>query len=324
MPSNQQSRNDRLPRNGSRISRRPSAIQLYRAAGKRAAVKVLRLHVLLVVAIALMWTAPRAPAQAGPTLAAYFTELSTTVVDPSFAPTWVFLSADTADLNGDGHQDLVALGANYPSSAVINTPQPGRVLLGDGDGHFAVASPDQFPVDSMLTVHPRKVIFADFNADRRPDMFVSSHGWDAPPKPGEQNRLYLSRAEGGWKDATGDLPQLSDFSHTSAVGDISRRGLEDIFVGNGYAHFGIRPYFLLNTGSGQFVQTARNIPVGNNEVLDPQSQHLFAGATLEDLNDDGWPDLMVAADASRPSNRLRRSFIRAYVLLNINAVMLRP
>ena len=254
-----------------------------------------------------MWTAPRAPAQAGPKLAAYFTELRATAIDPGFASTWFFLGPDTADLDGDGNQDLVALGANYPGSGVINTPQPGRVLLGDGDGHFTLASPDLFPVDSMLTVHPRKVIFADFNADQRPDMFISSHGWDAPPFPGEQNRMYLSRAEGGWRDATGDLPQLSDFSHTSAVGDISRRGIEDIFVGNGYS--GIRPYFLLNTGSGQFVQTARNIPVSNNEVLDPQSGHRFAGATLDDLNDDGWPDLMVAADAANSSNRLRRSFI---------------
>ena len=283
------------------------------ALGKRVALKVLRLQVLLLVAIALMWTAPRVPAQAGPKLAAYFTELATTVVDPSFASTYFFLGADTADLNGDGNQDLVALGYNSPGTSaggtVINTPQPGRVLLGDGEGHFTLAPPGQFPVDSMLTVHPRKVIFADFNADQRPDMFISSHGWDAPPKPGEQNRLYLSRAQGGWRDATGELPQLSDFSHTSAVGDISRRGLQDIFVGNGYDHFGIRPYFLLNTGSGQFVQTASNIPVSNNEVLDPQSRHFFAGATLDDLNDDGWPDLIVAADAGQPFHRLRRSFI---------------
>jgi hypothetical protein len=246
--------------------------------------------------------------------------LPTTVIDPSFAPTWFFLSADTADLNGDGNQDLVALGANHPGGAVINTPQPGRVLLGDGDGHFTLAPPDQFPVDSMLTVHPRKVIFADFNADQRADMFISSHGWDASPFPGEQNRLYLSRAEGGWRDATGNLPQLSDFSHSSAVGDISRRGLVDIFVGNSGGP-GIRPYFLLNTGSGQFVQTARNIPVSNNQVLDPQSRHFFAGATLDDFNDDGWPDLIVAADAGSPSHRLRRSFIPVYVLPNISVAM---
>jgi hypothetical protein len=270
--------------------------------------KVLRLQVLLLVAIALMWTATRAPAQAGPKLAAYFTELRATAIDPGFASTSFFRGADTADLNGDGNQDLVALGFNVPGGAVINTPQPGRVLLGDGDGHFTLASPDQFPVDSMLTVHPRKVIFADFNADQRPDMFVSTHGWDAPPFPGEQNRLYLSRAEGGWRDATGDLPQLNDFSHSSAVGDVSGRGLMDIFVGNSGGS-GIPPYFLLNTGSGQFVRTASNIPAGNNQVLDFRSQHHFVGATLDDLNDDGLPELMIGADAGNASFRLRRSFI---------------
>ena len=168
---------------------------------------------------------------------------------------------------------------------------------------------DLFPVDTLRTVHPRKVLFADFNADGRPDMFISSHGWDADPFPGEQNRLYLSRPEGGWRDATANLPQLSDFSHTSAVGDISGRGLIDIFVGNGYWLAGIAPYFLLNTGSGQFTQTRTNIPAGNNQLLDPFTAHHFLGATLADLDGDGLPELIVTADSSSSRDRLRRTTI---------------
>ena len=52
-------------------------------------------------------------------------------------------------------------------------------------------------LDASLTVHPRKVVFADFNGDGRQDAFVSTHGWDADSFPGEQNRLLRSTPEGG-------------------------------------------------------------------------------------------------------------------------------
>jgi hypothetical protein len=54
------------------------------------------------------------------------------------------------------------------------------------------------------------------------------HGWDGDPFPGEQNRLYLSERGGGWRDATGSLPQLNDYTHALAVGDLSARGVLDI------------------------------------------------------------------------------------------------
>ena len=65
--------------------------------------------------------------------------------------------------------------------------------------------------------------FGDLNGDGRPDMFIAGHGWDAEPFPGEQNRLYLSRPGGGWRDATGELPRLSDFSHPAAISDRTSR-----------------------------------------------------------------------------------------------------
>jgi hypothetical protein len=272
-------------------------------------VKPSRLRVLLVLATTVASTTSGLPAQTGPALADYFTDIAPVVIDASYAPLSIN-GPHTADLNGDGNEDLVVLGANYPGSVVVNVPQPGRVFLGDGKGHFAPAPTDLFPVDTLMTVHPRKVLFADFNADGVSDMFISSHGWDAPPFPGEQNRLYLSRLEGGWEDATATLPQLSDFSHTSAVGDISGRGLTDIFVGNGYAQSGQPgPYTLLNTGRGQFTRTTANIPVGRNQLLDPTTGHHFLGATFADLDDDGMPELLVTADSSRSTDKLRRSTI---------------
>ncbi len=130
---------------------------------------------VVVLAFAVALTAPRVPAQTGPRLADYFTTIPLTMVDASYAARHIF--PVTGDVNGDGHQDLIVLGIWQPGGGrTCCTPQPGRVLLGDGDGRFSPAPANLFPVDTLLTVHPRKVLFADFNADGRQDMFISTHG----------------------------------------------------------------------------------------------------------------------------------------------------
>ena len=169
-----------------------------------------------------------------PSLESYYTMLPfDVVIDPSYRP-HAHISAST-DLDGDGNEDLVLLGFTHPTSDVTAEnyrPQPGRVFLGDGDGGFRRAPAELFPVDTLNTVLPRKVPFGDLNGDGLPDMFIAGTGWDAEPFPGEQNRLYLSRPGGGWRDATSELPQLSDYSHSAAIGDIRGLGIPDILVGN--------------------------------------------------------------------------------------------
>jgi hypothetical protein len=250
------------------------------------------------------------PAFAVPSLSGYFTPLQPTVIDSTYAPLFLSFTV-TADLNGDGNQDLVVLGADYPSNgASTYTPQPGRVFFGDGKGGFTPAPPGVFPVSTLQTVHPRKVLFSDFNGDGRPDMFISSHGWDTNPFPGEQNRLYLSNPDGTWRDATAALPQLSDYSHTSAVGDINGDGRIDLFVGNGYSgQNGILPYMLMNQGGGTFALDRSELPVGAGQGMDVASGHMFPGATLADLDGDGLPDLIVTADASQSYNTLRQTTV---------------
>lgn len=261
---------------------------------------------LLVVASALVLTTSRLPAQSRPALADFYTPITSTVIDRAYAPLSVVLA--TEDLNGDGHQDLVVLGANYPQSGIVNVPQPGRVFFGDGDGHFVPAPTSLFPVDTLLTVHASG-LFSDFNGDGRADMFIAEFGFDAPPWPGRQNRLYLSRPEGGWQDTTATLPQLSDTSHSAAVGDVSGRGAVDIFVGNTFANSDALPYFLLNTGSGLFTLTRDIIPVGRDAILDTSTYHIFPGETLADLDGDGLPELIVTADASVSFKKLRQTTI---------------
>jgi hypothetical protein len=237
------------------------------------------------------------------------------VIDSGYLPLAASQPLTSQDLNGDGFQDIVVLGhvskySDIKYGDAVNVPQPGRVFLGDGNGNFVAAPANLFPVDTLMTVDCNVPQFADFNADGRPDMFLACGGWDASPWPGEQNRLYLSQPEGGWRDATANLPQLSDKPSSSAFGDISGRGLIDIYVGNSYFQDDPRglPYFLLNTGSGQFTQTSTNIPAGSKQLLNNWQQP-FTGSALVDLNDDGLPELIVTVDNKDFPDRRLHSFI---------------
>ena len=267
------------------------------------ALPLLPIPLLAVVAIS---------AQTAPKLADYYTLMTPKVIDPGYSAK--FLSHPfTADLDGDGNEDLVVLGLD--SACCGNTTiesEPGRLFFGDGNGDFSPPAAGQFPLDTFRMVMPRSVVFGDFNGDGRLDMFIAGTGWDAAPDPGEENRLYLSQPGGSWRDATATLPQLNDYTHSAAAGDLSGRGILDIIVGN---YFGgqnnINSYALLNDGTGHFTMTRANIPAGPGEVMDAQTGHWFLGTRLADLDGDGLPELILAASGTNPApySKLTRTTI---------------
>ena len=240
-----------------------------------------------------------------PSLEPYYTMLPFEVIDPSYQPH--YHHSYHADVDGDGNEDLVLLGATWPDpidgvTAENYRPQPGRVFLGDGDGGFRRAPAGRFPVETPTTITPSwKSPFGDLNGDGLTDMFIAEGGWDTPPFPGGQNRLYLSRPGGGWRDATSELPRLSDFSHSAAIGDIRGLGIPDIVVGNIWRHVPredqILPYALLNNGDETFSLDRSILPVGLDETFHFVSRGLtITGTVLADLDADGLPELIALGE----------------------------
>jgi Ca2+-binding RTX toxin-like protein len=230
-------------------------------------------------------------------LSRYFTILSTQTLDANYV-TRSLAEAFAVDINGDGHDDLFLTGLSFPPQD--NTAQPGRVVFGDGRGGFTLAAQSVFPWQTLNTVHPREIAFADFNGDGRTDVYIASHGWDANPFHGEQNRLYLSNSNGSWRDATSTLPQLLDFSHSVTTGDIDKDGDIDIYVGNIFGQAQIAPYILVNDGRGKFTIDAARLPSGPGELLSLNVMRATS-SLFSDLDGDGYSELILGNVGNSPS-----------------------
>ncbi|MBQ5948788.1 FG-GAP-like repeat-containing protein [Massilia sp. ST3] len=227
------------------------------------------------------------------------------------APTRQAASAvpEVVDANADGIADILTFGAWYPFHGSAVTPQPAVLMLGKGDGTYTAAPAGMLPA-SFTTVHPREIVQADFNKDGLVDLFIADHGYDVNPYPGGQNKLLLGKAGGGYTDASANLPQVSDFTHSASAGDINGDGNPDLFVGNMSSQASpTESYVLLGDGSGQFTKTTAGLPLEAGGLLNRQSGNFgFTSSLLADLNGDGKADL-VLGDEGNPNNKEHRSLV---------------
>lgn len=193
----------------------------------------------------------------------------------------------TVDLNQDGYTDVFVSGYT-PVSSPRRGGNEGLFLLNNGDNSFTIAEGDR-PKSEWA----REALVADFNGDSIPDVFIADHGWDTDPFPGFKNQLMLGSAN-GYVDASDRLPEIEDFSHNAAVGDIDKDGDIDIFVAN----TDITPasevsYFLINDGSANFELDRNRLPL---RLSNPNGSSVTLAADLADLDGDGASELIVGQE----------------------------
>jgi hypothetical protein len=199
---------------------------------------------------------------------------------------------EMGDINGDGVSDIVVTRLAFP---IAHASFPIGIFLGNGRGGFADGS-SMFTGPVPRTQHGRQIVIADFNGDRRNDIFVADHGYDAEPFPGQPNTLVLSTPDGRLADASSNLPPSSGFSHSAAAADVDRDGDVDLYVGNLCCGDGTPPELLLNDGAGRFTRSSGRLPAAQ---ADP-SQSRYTRSLFVDANRDGAPDLVLGAENNTP------------------------
>ncbi|MEK7831209.1 MAG: CRTAC1 family protein [Acidobacteriota bacterium] len=217
------------------------------------------------------------------------------------------------DFDGDGRLDIYLLNSYSVEAALAKKPRPSAALYRGiqtigGNGKFEDVAAKAGLSDPGWAMG---VSVADFDNDGDDDLYVTCFG---------ANRLYRNSG-GKFEDVTAKAG-VGDarFSTGSAWGDYDRDGDLDLFVTN-YVDFKLED--LPQFGKGALCQY-RNVPVqcgprglpgagdslyrnnGNGTFTDVTKQAKVDDATgfyglgviWTDFDDDGWPDIFVANDAT--------------------------
>ena len=164
------------------------------------------------------------------------------------------ISVAVADFNGDGIPDLAV--ANYGNTVSI--------LLGKGDGTFALKS------SPTSGGNPTSIAVGDFNGDGIPDLAVTNF-------TGNSVTILLGNGDGTF--TTKSTPSVGRGPRGIAVGDFNGDGIPDLAVVNNYDS---TVTVLLGNGDGTFTGKP---PINVANITD--------SITTADFNGDGTPDLAI-------------------------------
>ena len=194
------------------------------------------------------------------------------------------------DFDGDGDEDVFLLspGTDAEGEPSVCFPDPYCFtraipveIWENIDNRFVLNTQKFFSGNVPEVASNRKTLIGDFNGAGKPDIFLATHGPAAPPLPREEPPALFLSTDNGFVQTQG-LDHLVGYNHGAASADIDQDGDLDIFV----TDTANDPFFLINDGNGNFEQNTNAVPSAIND------QGVYT-AELVDVDDDGFPDLLV-------------------------------
>ena len=188
------------------------------------------------------------------------------------------------DLTGDGIDDLILGG----------TPRdPARVLLADAPAHYTAVEAAGLAQAGPLSDGPALLFDAD--GDGTNDLLLTRGGAALPANaPDYQPRLFLNHDHRGLQPAAADaLPALPYSVGAAAAADFDHDGKLDVFLGGRTVpgQYPVAPASaLLRNRGGTFEDVTDQLAPGLRKV------GLVTSALWTDVDNDGWPDLLLALE----------------------------
>jgi hypothetical protein len=220
-----------------------SFLRLNRTAGVEVMVKSPRFCFLIPVFMSALAAAQSDPAihasqaNALPAFAAVGAQMAAATAEPAFrfnsvksypAGGLYSQSAAMADLNGDGHLDLVLANLCQSQSDclyIYDLPGSISVLIGNGDGTF------QPPVSYLSGgIYPLSVAIGDVNRDGVPDLVVAND-WITPFSADGAVSVFLGNGDGTFQ-APLTYSSGGSGANSVAIGDVNGDGDPDLVVSN--------------------------------------------------------------------------------------------
>ncbi|NBB18016.1 RNA-binding protein [Runella sp. CRIBMP] len=187
-----------------------------------------------------------------------------------------------ADFNGDGLDDVYVGGGSGKRRALFAQQT---------DGTFSEISKTSF--GSPALADETAATFFDADGDKDLDLYVVTGGNEF--LTGEAvlaDKLYLNDGKGNFALSRG-LPNVFENGSCVTAADYDRDGDVDLFVGTRMisGQYGLDPrsYLLQNDGKGNFKDVTK-------EIMPNNGLGMVTDASFEDLNKDGYPELIVVGD----------------------------
>lgn len=189
------------------------------------------------------------------------------------------------DVDGNGLEDVYIGGG---------AGAPGQLRLQQKDGRFVSSAPGQ-PWEQDKAFDDWGATFFDANGDGRPDLYVSSGGYElSSASPLLQDRLYLNRGGGRFVRDTLALPRMLTSTAAVRVGDFNGDGQPDLFVA-GRLTPRTYPYptrsYLLQNDHGRFTDVTDALAP---ELVRPGG--MITDAAWVDYDGDGKLDLVTVGE----------------------------
>ncbi|HEV9038577.1 MAG TPA: VCBS repeat-containing protein [Puia sp.] len=190
------------------------------------------------------------------------------------------------DINNDGLSDFYVCGARGHA---------GALMMQEPDGNFKPLDTAEFA--KFKFCEDVDAVFFDANGDGFQDLLVISGGNEPSINSPLflQDRLFINDGHGHFKASPDFMVQQLYNKSCVAVADVDHDGDMDVFIGTlsrteGTA-FGtpMKSYLMLNNGHGKF-------DITSDSVMPLTRLGTVTSARFADVNNDGWPDLIVTGE----------------------------